>query len=700
MPLRCSIIRAVRNSLTLAALAALLPTAASAQDLLKSQPAIWSAKPDAAAFEKSVNDRLAAAQLAIDSLLAVKGPRTIDNTLAPYDQALERINAASHFATVMQNVHPDAAFRDRATALVTKASDASTSLSLNRDVYQALAGLDLSHADAPTRYYVQRQLLEFQLAGVNKDDPTRAHLKQLNDELTDAQSAFGRNIADDQRSVEISSPADLDGLPADFISNHKPAADGKIRISTNYPDFFPVLKFAQNEDLRRRLMIEFLSRGYPKNSDVLKKMMQARYEIATILGYSSWADYNAADKMIRTGANIASFIQQLETASRPAAQREFAMLLAEKQKSQPGAKEVWEYDASYYSELLRRSQYNFDSQSVRPYFPFAQVKQGILDTAAKFFRVTFRQELDSPSWDPSVETWDVLDNGQPIGRFYLDMHPRANKFEHAAMFEVLDGVRGKQLPEAILVCNLPGPTASDPGLNESDDVVTFFHEFGHLMHWILAGQQQWAGISGLNMESDFIEAPSEMLEDLIRSPQVLALFARDYKTGQPIPADLVARMNRASAFGRAGNTALQNSFTALSYDIYKSNPATIDLDAVADSDTRRYSLFPPAPGTHMWAAFGHLASYSSSYYTYMWDLVIAEDFFAQFDSHNPLAGDTPLRYRRTVLEPGGSMSANDLVKNFLGRPQNMQAFEHWMAEEFQPTPAATTTQTSPTPPKN
>jgi Zn-dependent oligopeptidase len=685
------VLSTVRSIFAISILTAILPTAASAQDLLKSQPSIWASKPDAAAFEKIVNDRLATAQLAIDSLLAVKGPRTIDNTLAPYDQAFERIDAASHFAYVMQNVHPDAAFRDRATALVTKASDASTTLSLNHDVYQALAGLDLSHADAPTRYYVQRQLLEFQLAGVNKDDATRAHLKQLNDELTDAQSAFGRNIADDQRSVEVSTAAELDGLPADFIANHQPAANGKIRVTTNYPDFFPIIKFAKNDDLRRRLMIEFLSRGYPKNSDVLKKMMQVRYEISTILGYSSWADYNAADKMIRTGANIASFIQQLETASRPAAQREFDMLLAEKQKTQPGAKEVWDYDASYYSELLRRSQYNFDSQSVRPYFPFAQVKQGILDTAAKFFSVTFRQEPDSPSWDPSVETWDVLDKGQPIGRFYLDMHPRPNKFEHAAMFEVLDGVRGKQLPEAILVCNLPGPTATDPGLNDSNDFITFFHEFGHLMHWILAGQQQWAGISGLTMESDFIEAPSEMLEDLIRSPQVLALFARDYKTGQPIPADLVARMNRASAFGRAGNVARQNSFSALSYDLYKSNPATIDLDAVADDDTRRYSLFRPAPGTHLWAAFSHLAGYSSSYYTYMWDQVIAEDFFAQFDPHNPLASHTPLRYRRTVLEPGGSMSANDLVKNFLGRPQNMQAFEHWMAEEFQPSASPSTT---------
>jgi thimet oligopeptidase len=214
------------------------------------------------------------------------------------------------------------------------------------------------------------------------------------------------------------------------------------------------------------------------------------------------------------------------------------------------------------------------------------------------------------------------------------------------------------------------------------DVETFFHEFGHLMHHILGGQQQWAGISGIAMESDFVEAPSQMLEEWIRSPQVLAKFARHYKTGEPIPADLVARMNRASAFGRGVWVDRQNSLTAISYDIYKTKPDAVDLDTVTLDDSRRYTLFTPLPGTHHWASFGHLGGYSSAYYTYLWDKVIAEDFFLQFDRQNLLAGDAPMRYRRVVLEPGGSMSADDLVKNFLGRPQNMTALQHWMSEEF------------------
>jgi thimet oligopeptidase len=667
-----------------------LSTILFAQVATVPQPTIWASKPDVAAFEKIENDHLAAAQHSIDTLLAVKGARTIENTLAPYDEAVRQNNSAAYFAGLMEQVHPDSAFRDRGTAMLTKASAAQTAIALNHDIYNALAALDLSKADAATRYYVQRQLLEFRLAGVDKDEAIRAQLKKLNDLATEQNSMFDRNIADGQKTIEAD-PAELDGMPQDYIDRHKPDANGKIRITTDYPDAHPVFTFAKSESLRRRMTEAFDTRAYPKNLEVLTSLMKTRYEIATLLGYPSWADYNAADKMIAKGHNIGDFIQQVNDASRPLAEKEFDMLLAEKKKTDPGATKVYDYERDYFSELVRRTKYNFDSQSARPYFPFTEVKQGILDTAADLFHVTFQQEPSVPSWDPSVETWLVIDNGKTIGRFYLDLHPRPGKYSHAEMAQVLDGVRGKQLPEAILVCNFPAPTGTDPGLMEYNDVKTFFHEFGHLMHHILGGQQQWAGIAGISMESDFAEAPSEMLEEWIASPQVLAKFARHYKTGEPIPAELVARMNRAAAFGRAGWIESQTSYTAISYDIYKTKPENVDLDAVTHEATLRYTLITPTPGEHMWASFGHLGGYSSAYYTYLWDKVIAEDFFLQFDHQNLLAGDAPMKYRHVVLEPGGSMSANDLVKNFLGRPQNIAALRHWMGKEFEGSEGAKST---------
>lgn len=658
----------------------------AAQSMPASQPPLWSAHPDVAAFEKLENQRLAAAQQSIDRIAAVHGPHTIQNTLAPYDEATRQLDSANYLSGLMQQVHPDRAFRDSATAMTTKVGAAITALSLNRAVYQALAALDLSGADAATRYYVQRQLLEFRLAGVDKDDATRAQLKKLNQELTDEQSMFDRNISD-SRNVIHASRAELDGLPQDYIERHKPGADGSYEITTEYPDALPVMKFATSDALRRRMWVAFDTRAYPKNLEVLRKMMQTRFEIARLLGYPSWADYNAADKMVAKGANIAAFIQSLDTAAQPGWGRELQMLLAQKRRTDPKAQGITDYEVGYLSEQVRRAKYDFDSQSVRPYLPYQRVKQGILDTAATLFHLKFRQEPNATGWDPAVETWDVIDGGQAIGRFYLDMHPRPGKYSHDEMSPVLDGIRGKQLPEAALVCNFPAPTVTDPGLMDYNDVVTFFHEFGHLVHWILAGRQQWAGISGISMEADFVEAPSQMLEEWMRSPQVLASFARHYQTGATIPSDLVARMNRASAFGRAGWVAQQLAYTAISYDLYKGNPKDADPDVIDDLAVRRYVHVNRLPGTHVFASFNHLGGYSSAYYTYLWDKVIAEDFFTQFDQHNLLAGDAPMRYRRLVLEPGGSMSANDLVRNFAGHSQSLIPFQHWMNEEFE-SPAA------------
>jgi thimet oligopeptidase len=661
----------------------------AAQDELKNQPTVWAAKPDIAAFNKVEESRLIGAQKSVDQMLAVQGARTLDNTLVPYDEAVRQLNTASYFAGLLQLVHPDAKYRDAATAMNTKVSTAASALSLNQGVYKALASLDLTPADPATRYYVQRQLLEFRLAGVDKDDATRKKLNDLNTRLADLQSMFERNIADDQPTVAAKS-SELGGLPKDFLDKQKRAANGDVLIPVDEPNAFPVLDLADSDSLRRSVWQAWSTRAYPKNRQVLLDMMKARYEIAQIIGYSSWADYNAADKMIGKGSNIEKFVADLNTAARPIAEREYAMLLAEEKKSNPAAGELVDYQYYHLIEMVRRSQYNFDSQTVRPYLPFNQVKQGVMNTAASLFHISFRQEQNVPSWDPSVETWDVVDHGKIVGRFYLDMFPRPGKYSHQQMAPVLDGVRGKQLPEAILICNFLPPSATDPGLMQYSDVIVFFHEFGHLMHHILAGQQQWAGISGISMEADFGEAPSQMLEEFMRSPQVLQTFAKDYKTGAVIPAELIARMNRAATFGRASSVSVQNALSSISYDFYKGDPMKTDMDAIVVENFAQYTLFKTLPSdAHFYTSFDHLAGYSSAYYTYMYDKVISEDFYGQFDKQNLLAGEAPMRYRRVVLEPGGSMSANDLVKNFLGRPQNMQAFQQWMGEEFRDQQAAT-----------
>ncbi len=655
------------------------------QQLVK-QPTVWSGISDPSSFERTESQHLAASQAAVDHLLRVSGKRTVANTVAPYDEAFDQLQEAQELAGLMLSVHPDAAFRDRASALKATIDQRLSELSVQPSVYKALKAVDLSATDPGTRYYVARLLLKFRLAGVDKDDATRQKLTELRTRLSLAQSKYERNIADGNRTIEVIDPHQLDGLPQDYIVKHKPDARGVVHLSTRYNDYMPVMTFASSDALRKRMADASGKKAYPENDKVLREMIQVRYDIADLLGFSSWSDMNAQDKMIGSGPAIATFITSVDATVRPFEQREFELLLAEKHKSDPQATEIMVYEYQRLLELVRRSKYDFNSESVRAYFPYDRVQAGVLDTASRLFGLQFRQEAGAQAWDPTVQTWDVLEGGKAIGRFYLDMHPRTGKYNHNLTMTTVTGLRGRRLPEAVLVCNFPAPTETDPGLMQYDDVVTFFHEFGHLIHHILAGRQQWAGTSGISAERDFSEAPSQMLEEWMHDPTVLASFARHYKTGEPIPAEMVRRMNRALAFGRATWVANQNASAALSYDLYNGDPKDLDPYALSREERHHYTLFEPPADSHGVASFIHLGNYSSMYYVYMWDKVIAEDLYAQFNAGDPFSGEAPARYRHDVLEPGGSESANTAVKTFLHRPVTMDAFTKWLSEEFQETP--------------
>jgi thimet oligopeptidase len=668
--------------LVLAMTITLLPTVGSAADKSSSIDTnpFWASKPDAEAFTKMMTERLDLARKALDEISGFKGRRTIENTLSLYDKVLINLDVVSSQASLMEAVHPDAKVREAAEKMTQQASAFYTELSLNRAVYDALNSLDISKADPETRYYVQRDLRDFRLAGVDKDEATRKRIKELRDELVVIGQEFDRNIRSDVRTVTVDSAAELDGLPADYIANHKPDANGKITLTTDYPDSLPIFSYAKNEDLRKRMYIAYNNRAYPKNMQVLDRMIARRYELATLLGYPHWADYITANKMVGSGRNAADFIDRVVDASGDKAAREYGVLLKRKQQDMSGATTVNAWETSYYSELVRKSNYDFDSQTVRPYFPYDRVKQGLFDVTSKLFGVTYRHVKDVPVWDPSVEAFELLENGKLVGRFYLDMHPRENKYKHAAQFNIRTGVAGTQIPEAALICNLPGGEPGDPGLMSHDDVVTFFHEFGHLVHALLGGRHRWVGVGGNNTEQDFVEAPSQMLEEWTWDPATLATFARHYKTNEPIPVNLVKQMKRANEFGKALAVRRQMVYAKLSLSIYDRDPKQVNTDDMVKALVAKYQPFPFADGTHFQTAFGHLDGYSAVYYTYMWSLVIAKDLFSQFDKSNLLAPATAKRYRETILAAGASKPAAAMVQDFMGRPFDFKAWQEWLNE--------------------
>lgn len=668
------------------ALSALLALPAVAAPAAKYDPLhAWAGGSDPAALETWVNRHLAAAQKNVDAIVKVKGAHTVANTLRAYDDAYNELNIAGNEAYIMFAVGSNAALRDKGQALNEKISGIVAELALNHEVYAALADVHAEHADAATRHYLDRTLLEYRLGGVDKDAETRKKIKALQDRITTLSLQFGRNVQEDVRKVSVTK-AQLEGLPEDYIARHKADAAGNYDITTDQPDFGPMMSFGRDASVRRQLQLAYDDRAHPANSQVLLDLLQARQELATILGYPTYADLAMADQMIGSAANARAMLDDVGAASREASQREFKMVLDFAKGKEPGLTEITGADSRYWMEQYRRANYNFDAQSVRPYFPYDAVQKGILDTAAHLFKVEFKPVHDANVWDASVDVFDVYDHGKRAGRIYLDMHPRAGKDKWFSAQPVTSGIRGRQLPEGMLICNFSGGVKGDPGLMQYSEVVTFFHEFGHLMHHLLGSQNQWSGAAAFNVEGDFVEAPSQMLEEFFNDPGLLATFAKRADTGEAIPADLVKRMTSAAAFGRGSWVQAQLFYSTLSLDLHNRDPKTVDLDAILQQDYKRFLPAAFVDGDHMYDSFTHLTGYSSNYYTYVLDKVIAIDFFDQFDKNNLVNGPTAMRYRQKVLEPGATKPAAELVKDLLGRPQSIAPFKAWIGQEFENSP--------------
>ena len=635
----------------------------------------------AEALSAWVSARLAAHEAALAALSAVDGPRTTENTLRLYDEAIEHLSLAGAQSGVLNSVAPDKGVRDQAQQEAQRVAMAGSALSLNRQVYEALSAISLDNVSPATRHYVERTLLGYRLAGVDKDQATRDQIQALHEKSTRLSLEFSRNIQEGGKTIQAT-VAELEGLPDDYLARHPAGEDGAVTLTTDPPDMQPVMTFAANPALRQRMFDAYNTRAYPANRQILLDLLATRQELATILGFRSWADLATADQMMKSAANVRTFLAKLNQASLEGARREYELIMAFARSHQPKLDAIDITSRGYWYEQFRRSTYDFDSQSVRPYFPYAQVEAGVLQTAARLFKVEFRPS-SAPAWHPAVSVFEVFEHGRQVGRFYLDMHPRDGKDKWFSAAPIVTGVRNRTMPEAALICNFPAGDAADPGLLQYSDVVTFFHEFGHLMHAILGGHTEWAGLSGFATEGDFIEVPSQMLEEFFRDEKLLQSFARHYQTGEILPAEIIRKMKQAGAFGRADWVRTQLYYTTLSLDLHDQDPAAIDLDAITK---RLYESLQPwtwREGNHMYASFGHLTGYSSNYYTYAFDKVIALDFFDQFDPEDLLGCDAGERYRKTVLEQGGSKPGREMVRDFLGRDEEFSAFSKWLTEEFE-----------------
>jgi thimet oligopeptidase len=573
-------------------------------------------------------------------------------------------------AQLYEYVHPTAPMREAGGHCQKHLVELINDVTLSRPIYDRLLAVDVQQLSPVNARYRQRGIEVFQLAGVGRSESERNRIRELNHEILNVGQEFNRIMREDVRTIEVE-PAQLAGLPQDFIKSHPVNEQGLVTLTTDTPDYIPVMQYAHSDDLRKQLHVAFRARGYPKNNAVLKDLLQKRYELANLLGFPNYAEYITSNQMIGSEKNASDFIEKINQIAKPRAAQDYDTLLNRLKKIQPTATQVEEWQEPYLKNLIKNEVYDVDAQEVRQYFSYHRVKQGIFGLVQHMFGVRI-QPWKTDVWHPSVEAYEIWDGNKLIGQFYLDMHPRDGKYQHAAHFGIRTGVAGIQTPISALVCNFPSGD-SKTALMEHRQVETFLHEFGHLIHSMFGGHQPWLTLSGVSTERDFVEAPSQMLEEWVWDTQTLQTFAINSQ-GEFIPDSLVKKMNSARSFGEGIFTRQQMFYAALSLNYYNQDPALIDLDKAMIELQEIYSPFEYVEDTFIYANFGHLDGYSAMYYTYMWSSVIAYDLFSEFEKSGLRDQALAARYRKTILEQGGAKPAAQLVADFLGRPYSFDAF--------------------------
>ncbi len=622
-----------------------------------------------AVLDAKCDSYVAAIEARRDLLQAASGDATFDNTLVPFDEALGLVNAGLGEFSLYQQVLLTPELRDAGGACMVRLTSINSQLSLSRPIYDRLSAIDSQSADETTQGYLQEVLEGFERSGVALDDEPRARVQEIQDELAQLSTAMARNIAEDVRTVEAR-PEELVGLPQDFIDAREVNENGTITLTTAYTDYQPVMAYAESDDLRRRFSVAYAQRAWPQNDEVLRQIFTLRAELAGLLGRANYAELALEDKMLGSPERVEQLMADAYDAALPSAQQDYARNLEVLRQTDPDAEHIEFWQTGYVSTLAKQALFDYDPQEARSYFAYTDVRDGVLELTEDLFGVEIRQ-WNTAVWHPDVEAYEMVDDGEVIGRFYFDNHPRPGKYTHANMIPIYPGVPGEDVPVGALVQNLPGGDHST-GLMEHGQVETLLHEFGHMIHGMFGGSQRWFGANFLTLEWDVIEAPSQMLENWVYDYDTLANFAVDAQ-GNTIPRDLVEKMNRVRHFNQGLGEMRQLGLTNVSLRFHM-DPVPENMGEATRGWRNEYDLIPSPDYDEMQSAFGHLDGYSAFYYTYLWSRVVGADLFTRFEAEGLRNPQTAEDYRRLILEPGGTLPAAEMIRNFLGRDVTLDAF--------------------------
>ena len=587
------------------------------------------------------------------------------NLLSTWDDVTIDVENGIGPIAVLNNLHPDKKVRDAAQDCLVKISSVSTELFQNEKLYQHVLA---SKPANPAQTQFRQDLLEsFEDSGVSLPKEKRARAKEIADRITVLGQEFAKNIRDNTTKLTFT-PAEYKGLPQAYVDRVK-NAEGNIVVGFDYPDYVPFMSASENEKARERYYVAYMKRGSARNLEILDEVTKLRKELATLYGYPSYAHYATKRNMSETPAAVTTFLDDVAKSVRDVEKRELEELRkmkADTLGTPLASTRLNRWDVPYWRERLREKRYAVDQESTRKYFPSDAARNWIIDITQRVYGVTFVQ-AQVPVWHPDVLYYDVKDTatGKYVGGIYLDLYPRDGKFKHAAASSARrSSTRRDRRPVSVLMTNF------DRKAMTYDEVNTFFHEFGHVMHNVLS-ETEFASQGGTSVQRDFVEAPSQIYEEWSRRPETLALLKAHCQGCPELDAKTVKALQDARNYGKGIDYARQHNYAAFDMALSSETPVS---SMEAWKKVEGASILGYTPGTEFPGTFGHLlGGYAAGYYGYMWAEVIGKDMLSAWGP-NILDASVGTRFRKRVLGRGGEQSAKVVVEEFLGRPVSSKAF--------------------------
>ena len=615
------------------------------------------------------------------ALIAIpQAERTFENTIMGYERAFDNYGNALGMSGFLSYVSTDKKFRDAANDLQMQISQYMVDVATRRDVYKAIREYTDTNPrlDPVQAKLVKEMLIGFKNSGMDLNDADLEKFKALNKEKAEYIIKFDKNIQEYKDPLAVTQEQ-LQGLGEDYIKKLSKTDDGKYLVTLDYPDYVPFMQNADDEQARKELEFKFNRRGGQENVELLEKTLTLRREIARLLGYKNHAELRLEDRMAKNPKTVMAFLKDLQKKLKPLGKKEDKEMIAYKNsKTGKNSRTLYSWESGYWSNKFRKENLELDSEKIKEYFPSQVVIDGMLDLFGGVFGITF-EPVDIPVWHPDVKAFKIKDkaSGELVAYFYMDLYPREGKYKHAACFGLVEGEEKQdgtyQIPFVAIVANLNKPSGDTPSLLKHSEVETLFHEFGHVLHNALT-KAKYSAFSGTSVSWDFVEAPSQMLERWAWDPQVLKKISKHYKTGEALPDDLIKRMIVAKNFGAGGMYLRQDFFAQYDMTLHTAD-TTPDTTKLYFELTKKIRGLPLTKGTIPQASFGHImGGYDAGYYGYLWSEVIAEDFFGEFKKNGIFNPETGLKFRREILEKGGTLDEEKMVENFLGRPADNKPF--------------------------